>query len=364
MEVVEKHPGTPQFRDAQIGLKRIYTESGDVIGFQEMAKEKGLEQLKGAEFDSTAWESTENIFLKEGNCEKSIPQFETYLRNFPNGIFSLKALGMKADCEMKLKRIDDAAATYLLVLEKPKSQYTAEANLVLGIYNRQKDQPQEAIKYFKQLELTAENADQTLQARSNIMRLSNKIKDYTTAEQYARKLVEADKANEDLRQEARMIIARYLFDNGKESEAMEEFNRLRKINSEIGAESRYYIAQIHHNRGDFKKCEKAVFDLVDEMPSYDYWLAKSFILLADNYVKLGNIFQAKRTLQSVIDNHEGEELRNIAIRRLESINLQEGGQKQELDTPDQPNELRMNEGQDDRLFDQQKEENQEGGKDE
>jgi predicted negative regulator of RcsB-dependent stress response len=161
-----------------------------------------------------------------------------------------------------------------------------------------------------------------------------------------------------------MIIGRFLFDNGKDVEAMEEFSKLRKVNSEIGAESRYYIAQIHHNRGDFKKCEKAVFELVDEMPSYDYWLAKSFILLADNYVKLGSIFQAKRTLQSVIDNHEGEELKSIAIRRLESINLQEGAEKQNMDSPDQPNELRMNDGQDDQLFDQQKEEIKEGEKDE
>jgi predicted negative regulator of RcsB-dependent stress response len=84
--------------------------------------------------------------------------------------------------------------------------------------------------------------------------------------------------------------------------------------------------------------------------------------LADNYVKLGNVFQAKQTLQSVIDNHEGEELRNIAIRRLESINLQEGALKQEQEQPDQPNELRMNDGQDDQLFDQKKDENQEGGK--
>jgi tetratricopeptide (TPR) repeat protein len=137
---------------------------------------------------------------------------------------------MKADCEMKLKRIDEAAVTYQQILDRPKSEYTAEANLVLGIFNRQKDRLEEAVKYFKQLELTAENADQTLQARSNVMRISQKIKDYSTAEQYARKLIEADKANEDLRQEARMIIAKYLFDNGKESEAMEEFNRLSKVN--------------------------------------------------------------------------------------------------------------------------------------
>jgi hypothetical protein len=43
------------------------------------------------------------------------------------------------------------------------------------------------------------------------------------------------------------------------------------------------------------------------MPNYDYWLAKSFILLADNYVKLKDNFQAKATLQSVLDNYKADD---------------------------------------------------------
>jgi TolA-binding protein len=176
--------------------------------------------------------------------------------------------------------------------------------------------------------------------------------------------METEKANDDLKQEARIIIARSLFDAGDEDAAMTEFNKLKKSNSEIGAESRYYIALIHHNKGDYKRCEKAVFELVDEMPSYDYWLAKGFILLADNYVKLGNIFQAKRTLESVIENHEGEELRELAKKRLETIRLQE----QEPATPTEPSdpsEIRMNRGGEDSLFEPTNANpEEEGGKDE
>jgi tetratricopeptide (TPR) repeat protein len=323
LEVIEQYPGTPQFTDAQIGLKRIYTDEGKVIEYQEFAKEKGLEQLSGASYDSTAWEAAENVYLKDGDCNKAITRFEAYLKNFPTGIFSLKALGMKADCQMKLRQIDSAAVTYQLITQRPRNKYTSEANQMLGIYFRQKEEYTEALRYFKDLENTAENAEQTLTARSNIMRIALRTGNETEAEQYARKLVEADKANEDLRQEARLIIARGHFRRGEEKQAMEEFNRLKKVNSEVGAESRFYIAQIHHNSGDYKKCEKAVFDLVDEMPSYDYWLAKAFILLSENYLKLGNIFQARRTLQSVIDNHEGEELRNLAIQKLAAIDQQE-----------------------------------------
>ena len=364
LEVIDSYPGTPQFRDAQIGLKRIYTESGNVIEFQELAKEKGMEQLKNTTLDSTAWESAETIYLKEGNCEKSIPQFDAYLKNFPTGIFSLKALGMKGECEMKLKRVDEAAETYAKIAQRPQNEFSAEANLMLGIYKRQKEQPEEAITYFKALENSAENADHTMQARSNIMRLSQQIGDKSTAVNYARKVMETEKANDDLKQEARIIIARSLFDAGDEDAAMTEFNKLKKSNSEIGAESRYYIALIHHNKGDYKRCEKAVFELVDEMPSYDYWLAKGFILLADNYVKLGNIFQAKRTLESVIENHEGDELRELAKKRLETIRLQE----QEPATPTEPSdpsEIRMNRGGEDSLFEPTNAKpEEEGGKDE
>jgi hypothetical protein len=46
------------------------------------------------------------------------------------------------------------------------------------------------------------------------------------------------------------------------------------------------------------------FDLAKEMPNYDYWVAKTYILLSDTYVGLKDAFQAKATLQSIIDNYK------------------------------------------------------------
>ena len=65
------------------------------------------------------------------------------------------------------------------------------------------------------------------------------------------------------------------------------------------------------------------------MPSYDIWLTKGFILLADNYLKQGNTFQAKRTLQSVIDNHEEDALSEQARRKLDAIIQQENNAQQQ-----------------------------------
>jgi hypothetical protein len=58
------------------------------------------------------------------------------------------------------------------------------------------------------------------------------------------------------------------------------------------------------------------------MPSHDYWVAKTYILIADNYVAMKDIFQAKSTLQSVIENYDEKEdgILLLAKEKLDSLN--------------------------------------------
>jgi hypothetical protein len=58
---------------------------------------------------------------------------------------------------------------------------------------------------------------------------------------------------------------------------------------------------------NIKASQKTCFDLINKLSGYDYWVAKTYILLADDYVGLKDTFQAKATLQSVIDNYKGDD---------------------------------------------------------
>ena len=60
----------------------------------------------------------------------------------------------------------------------------------------------------------------------------------------------------------------------------------------------------------------------------DYHIAKGFILLGDVYLSQGNLFQAKATLESVIENHDGEELKQLAIDKKQAIEALEVQQNQ------------------------------------
>jgi TolA-binding protein len=95
---------------------------------------------------------------------------------------------------------------------------------------------------------------------------------------------------------------------GDTTSAVNEFDyTISNTKTIAAAEAKYNIANIQYLKRQYKTSQKTCFDLAKEMPNYDYWIAKTYILLADDYVGLKDTFQAKATLQSIIDNYKGND---------------------------------------------------------
>lgn len=332
-EVVNKFPGTTEASEAQLGIKRIYVESGKAMEYAEWVNNSGLQGISRTELDSSAYEAAENVYLR-GNCEAAIKQMGAYIKDFPQGIFIINAYHYKADCDQKAENKNDALDSYKAIISRGRSRFTANALLNAAQIIR-KENPEEAISYFRQLEEIADNADQLAAAQTGLMQLYVITNNPTAAAEYAAKVLKSDRTQESTKHEARLIVAKDLYNAGMLSEATDAFRPIMNVNSAIGAEARYYMAAILHRQGEYARCEKAVFDMVDKFASYDHWIAKAFILLAENYVKLDNIAQAKFTLQSVIDNHDGVEVVNEANEVLNNIIDREQRMRIKPDLPDE-----------------------------
>jgi hypothetical protein len=79
------------------------------------------------------------------------------------------------------------------------------------------------------------------------------------------------------------------------------------------------LADLLYKKGKIAESEKHVYTIINHDPSYDLWVAKSFILLSDILVSKNDLFQAKHTLQSIIDNYEGADLVEIARKKIDKI---------------------------------------------
>lgn len=105
-----------------------------------------------------------------------------------------------------------------------------------------------------------------------------------------------------------MYAAKAYLATNKASEALKELNLASlKSKTETGAEARYLVAEQQLKAKQYDKAIESAFDISNSYSSYDYWVGKGFILMSDAYVGKGDKFQAKATLESIIDNYENKE---------------------------------------------------------
>ena len=88
--------------------------------------------------------------------------------------------------------------------------------------------------------------------------------------------------------------------------------------------------------------------------SYGYWVGKSLILLADNYIAKEDLFQAKITLQNVIDKSTFPELVSSANEKLAAIEATEAAQNITEEETEIEVEL-FNQDEFDKLFEEDEE---------
>ena len=168
--------------------------------------------------------------------------------------------------------------------------------------------------------------------RESIIRLMyiNEYVDSTNAYNYAKQVLLLSKKDNWLISRANLIIARYQFEQGNYSKSKITFSKVLELSSyDEGAEAKYYLSYLTFLDDSLDLAESMIFQLIDEY-SNDYFIAKSFILLSDIYIIKNNNFQAKATLESVIENCEIDELVNVARFKWEIIVEKENEKKKDI----------------------------------
>ncbi len=317
--VIDNYPGTEQAQEALQTMRNVYVNLDRVDEFIKYKEDIGISDMTAAEQDSLMFSAAENRYMK-GNCENAVESFKNYLDNFPDGIFSLDANYYSAECYYRLNDDINALRGYEYVAEKPKNRFMENAVRRAANINYELENYSRALKFYQQLKEVAEHRELLGEARIGIMRCLYNIERFDEAVNAAKLVLESDNIRDGIVQEANLIIGNAYKINNEMDTAKPYFEKAAGVvNNEMAAEAKYNIALINFRKGNYDKCEELIFDYVNKITAYEYWLAKMFLLLADNYIEKDNIFQAKHTLQSIVDNYDGPEIVDIAQRRLDEI---------------------------------------------
>lgn len=158
-----------------------------------------------------------------------------------------------------------------------------------------------------------------------------------SARVYADQILSDEKVAFNAQNKAGTYLGKIAFENGQYNIAMDEFlavvNAAKDINA---AESQYYVGHIQYLQKDYKRSLETLFGLNKSFAVYDYWLGKSFLLIADNYMALNELFQAKATLESVLVNSPLAEIKEAAKQKLTQIADREKEVMLQKDTTSSP----------------------------
>lgn len=337
--VVDQYPGTPESKEALATIRNIYIEKNAVDEYYSFAQNVPFANVTANEQDSVTYLAAENIYVNN-YCEGATQAFADYLQKFPNGSFVVPASYYKAECDFKLGNLNSALESYTFVLQQPKSRFTENALIKAGQINVDFENYTEALQNYLQLEKLADYQQNITLAIEGQMKSNFALGNYSDAINNAESLLLRDRLNNDQTLNAHYIIAKSAVALGNLQLATTQFEITKDLSEgEKGAEAKYMLAEIQFRLKNYMKAEELVFELANEYPSFEYWKAKGFIMLADIYVENDNLFQAKQTLQSIIEHYPGQDLRQEAGQRLENLEkIEQSQQLQNDSTPTQPKE--------------------------
>jgi len=302
--VVENFPNSAEAKNALIGIRNIYIDKGDAATYFSYASKLGsIANISATEKDSLSYMAAEKVYLT-GNCEKSILAFENYLSENPQGNFAVNAMYYIADCNIRNNNVEKAVEYFENIISRPRNSFTEQSLLrISNIYLNQK-QYEKAYIYFDNLESIAEVKSMLLDARLGKLRCAFELQRDDQMPVIAASILSTEKLSPELERETRFKLAKANYRSKKYDDALIEFSKVaQNLKTPEGAESKYMKALIYFERGEYNRTENEVFSFAENNTPHQYWLAKSFILLADSYAAQNDFFQAKATLQSVLDGY-------------------------------------------------------------
>lgn len=305
--VVSEYTTTDEAKLALESIKNIYLQNSDAAAFLDYANSTSIGNLSTYEQDNITFQAANNRFLS-GDYQGTFESVNAYFDKFPKAVHDKHARFIRAESLVRLKRPNEAIPDYEYILNDWTSDYTERALISISkIYLNQKKY-NEAIVHLKKLELTSEYKSNYSFAVNNLMEAYSSMNLPDETLQYVKFIRESNKSSEEDLFRASLYSGKANLIIGDTIQAVNDFTEVaEKTQTVTGAEAKYNLAHILYLRKQYKTALAAAFDLTNNMPSHDYWVAKTYILIADIYVGMKDTFQAKSTLQSIIENYDNQE---------------------------------------------------------
>jgi TolA-binding protein len=320
-QVVAEYPSTDEAKQALKQVEKIYTDKGDATDFINYAATTPIGNYTSADQEHIMFTAANNLYLR-GDWMGTVGAVNAYFDKFPGKpIYDKQSRFIRAESLVNLGKPADAVPDYNYILNDWTSEYTEKSLISMAKLYIAQQKYNDAVVFLKKLETTSEYKEDYTFAINNLLLCYAEMQMPDEALSYVKLVRENEKTSQEDKFKTGLYAGKAYLEKGDTTSAVNDFDyTIANTKTVAAAEAKYNIANIEYLKHRYKTSQKTCFDLVKELPNYDYWVAKTYILLADDYVGLKDNFQAKATLQSIIDNYKGnDDILATAKQKLDKI---------------------------------------------
>jgi len=328
--VIEKYPGHPAGEDVLLPLQEALRLAGRTEEFDKylaMYKQANPD-AKGVE--SVEYESAKNHYFNQ-QYPKAIESLAAFVRNYPNSVHLTEARYYEGEAYYRLKDWPKSLDLHRLAAEDPSFPLMSKAVARIAEIEFKLQHLENAVAAYRKLTVVAVNKKEAFTAMNGLMESYYLLAAYDSCERYARQVQQLGSVQVNAASKASLFLGKCAKARGDYDTAEDEFlSTINTAQDEYGAEAKYLLAEIFFLKGDHAMCRQTLMSLNKDFSAYEEWVGKSFLLLADDYLATQEVFQAKGTLKSLIENFPRQDVRDLATERLKAIEAKEQKREQEL----------------------------------
>ncbi len=317
--VIDKYPTSSVSNEAIYSLQEALGASN-----QNEQLDNYLAKFKAANPESSALESVEyeaakSLYFNE-KYKQAIPKFESFLKTYPASSSVANARYFLGDSFYRIEDRVNALRSLKEVALEGKSEYLTKAVQRVADLEFENGSFSEAAAFYSRLRDLAVNKKEQANALMGLMKSFYFTNDFNNTIQIADELIARGNATLNAYNSAMLFRGKASLALGRTDQAIKEFTTASTSATDVnGAEAHYLKSGILFKGGKYEQALEHGFTFAEKFGDYDYWLGKTFMLIADIYIVQKEAFQAKQTLASIIDNSPNQEIVTEAKAKLAEL---------------------------------------------
>jgi len=306
------------------------TEEFDAVLASFKAQNPGSKATESVEF-----EAAKSLYLAE-KYQPAILRLESYLKQYPSTALGPDARFFLADSYLKTGDKQQGLTRLRAVVAEGKSEFVNRAVGRLADLEFENKNYAEAAKYYERLRSASNNRREVANATLGHMRSLYESGDYAGTRRVAGELRSQAGATANATNAALLYLGKASYREGNFDQAATELAAAVAAapNDVNGAEAQYFLAETFFKQKKNEEAIAAALKVNSDFSSYALWQGRAFLLVADIYAADGDNFQARGTLNSIIDNNfPVAEIVEGAKQRLKTLGADQPDETPETATP-------------------------------